>query len=377
MEIKIGLIGAGFIGRSHALAINAVNRVFGDEHFVATPHMLVEADEKTATTMAQRFGFRIATTDWQRAVVECDAVVIAVPSYLHKDIAIAAAKHGTHVLCEKPVGLSSDEAAEIANAARAGNVSHLVGFTYLRSPLIRYALQVLETGELGKPLHFKGWHCEDYGADATQPFTWRHDASLAGKCGALGDMGWHVFAIARALCGPVTDLRGEVATFHQSRCLASDPTTNRAVENEDWSNSTLKFESGAVGSVEVSRVAHGHKMDIGFELICEQGTIVFRGEQSNQIEIYRAGEDNAGAGFRTVHINAEHPDYGAFIPAPGHGLGFNDLKTIEIRDFLMSISKQEQHGADLDDAVCISRICKGILRSSQKGGGWIVAPETT
>lgn len=374
MEIKVGLIGAGFIGRSHALAINAVNRVFGRAKFKAVPHMLVEADQSVATAMAEQFGFEIPTTDWHRAVTECDAIVIAVPSYLHREIALSAAENGTHFLNEKPVGLSSSEANEIARAARDGKVSNAVGFTYLRSPMIRHAKKLLDEGVLGRPLHFKGWHCEDYLADPMHPFSWRQNAALAGKCGALGDMGWHVFSIARELCGPVTSLSGCVETFHKTRPLLPDLKETKSVENDDWSNSTLRFANGATGSVEVSRIAHGRKMDIGFELICEQGMIVFNGERSNQIEIFQSGEMNASAGFRTIHINADHPDYENFIPAPGHGLGFNDLKTIEMRDFLAAIADGKSAGPDLDEAVKISRICDAILHSAATRR-WVDAPE--
>nr|WP_276562475.1 Gfo/Idh/MocA family oxidoreductase [Hoeflea prorocentri] len=368
------MIGAGFIGRSHALAINAVNRVFGQDLFEAIPHVLAEADQATAAARARQFGFGIATTDWRQAIAECDAVIIAVPSFLHRDMALSAAESGTHILCEKPVGLSSAEAAEIAAAAARANISHTVGFTYMRSPLIRYAVDVIDRGDLGKPLHFKGWHCEDYLADPDIAFTWRQDAALAGRCGAIGDMGWHIIAIARALCGQITSLSGAIETFHKTRPLASDQNASRAVENEDWSNATLRFASGATGSVEVSRIAHGRKMDIGFELVCEHGTIAFKGEQSNQIEIYRSGEPAAASGFRTIHINADHPDYGDFIPAPGHGLGFNDLKTIELRDFLTAIANGSPAEPDLDEALKISRLCEAILASSDRRC-WIDAPE--
>lgn len=376
MDMKVGLIGAGFIGGSHALAMNAVNRVFGDTVPFVVPHMLVEADAAKAHQLATQFGFETSSNDWRDAIKTCDAIIIAVPSFLHKEIALAAIDAGKHILCEKPVGLSDREAATIAEAARFAEVSHMVGFTYLRSPLIRYAKQLVDDERLGKPLHFKGWHFEDYLADPNLPFTWRQDASLAGECGALGDMGWHVLAIARALCGNVIELNGMVETFHKKRPLPADPSTYRDVENEDWANVTLKFESGAVGSLEVSRVAHGRKMDIGFELVCEQGTIAFNGEQSNQIEVFSAGEDSAGSGFRTIHINAQHPDYARFIPAPGHGLGFNDLKTIEMRDFLLSIATRQQAGADLNEAVRLSRICNAILQSSRAGGRSVPLPQS-
>lgn len=374
-KIKIGLIGAGFIGRSHALAIKAVNSVFGSKSALAIPWMLAEADHAAADAMAQQFGFAQSTTDWRQAVAECDAIIIAVPSNLHKEIALYAIEQGKHILCEKPIGLSSGEAQDIAEAAQTAGISTAVGFTYTRSPLIRHVKRLLDDGVFGAPLHFKGWHCEDYLASPNIPFSWRQDASLAGRCGALGDMGWHILAIARYLCGSVAELSGSVETFHKKRPLRGQPTAFREVENEDWAASSLRFVSGATGTTEVSRVAHGKKMDIGFELVCEQGSILFSGERSNEIKIYAAGEDPGQAGFRTVRINDQHPDYGDFICAPGHGIGFNDLKTIELRDFLEAISLERNAQPDLSEAVKIARICEAILESSEQRK-WISSPET-
>lgn len=374
-QIKIGLIGAGFIGRSHALAIRAINSVFGDSSSRVIPWVLAEADPAVAEASAKQFGFERSTTDWHQAVNECDAIIIAVPSNLHKEIALYAIEQGKHILCEKPVGLSSREAQEIADAADMAGISVAVGFTYMRSPLIRHARRLLDDGTIGKPLHFKGWHCEDYLASPQIPFSWRQDASLAGRCGALGDMGWHILAIGRYLCGPVAELSGCVATFHKKRPVQGQPTVYREVENEDWAGSSLRFASGATGTTEVSRVAHGKKMDIGFELVCENGSILFSGERSNEIKLYAAGEDPGQTGFRTVRINDQHPDYADFICAPGHGIGFNDLKTIELRDFLQAISLKCNADPDFKDAVKIARICEAIIESSDQKK-WIGSPET-
>ena len=369
-ELKLGLIGAGFIGGSHALAVSAVNRVFAEVPLQAIPAVLVDANEDLARRSSQRFGFNRWTTDWHEAVASCDAVIIAVPSFLHREIALAAIEMGRHVLCEKPVGLSSSEADDIAEAARQAGVSNAVGFTYRRAPLVRQAKRLLDSGTLGAPLHFRGWHNEDYLADPQAPFSWRLDASLAGRCGALGDLGWHILSIARFLCGPVAAVCGSVSTFHGQRPVAGDPSTMRVVENEDWAGLSLRFASGAVGLVEVSRVAHGRKMGIAFELVCENGTIIFDGERLNEVEVFRQGAD----GFERMLINADHPDYGAFIPAPGHGLGFNDLKTIELRDFMQAIVSGENADPDLNEAVRIARICEAAIDSSQSNC-WIEAPE--
>ena len=369
-ELKLGLIGAGFIGGSHALAVSAVNRVFAELPLQAVPAVLVDANEDLARRSSERFGFNRWTTDWHEAVSSCDAVIVAVPSFLHREIALAAIDMGRHILCEKPVGLSSNEADDIAAAVRQAGVSNAVGFTYRRAPLVRQAKRLLDDGTLGAPLHFRGWHNEDYLADPQAPFSWRLDASLAGRCGALGDLGWHILSIARLLCGPVAAVSGSVRTFHAKRPVAGDPSTKRAVENEDWAGLSLRFASGAVGLVESSRVAHGRKMGIGFELVCEKGTIIFDGERLNEIEVFKQGAN----GFERMLINADHPDYGAFIPAPGHGLGFNDLKTIELRDFMQAIASGENADPDLNEAVCIARICEAAIDASQSNC-WIEAPE--
>ena len=171
--------------------------------------------------------------------------------------------------------------------------------------------------------------------------------------------------MARALCGPATAIGGLAKTVHATRPLQAGSGERRAVENEDWAAMTVAFESGAVGTLEASRIAHGRKMDIGFDLTCSEGSIAFRGERGNEIEIY----EGAGAerGFRRILVNGEHPAYGAFLPAPAHGLGFNDLKTIELHEFLLAIAAGRNLDPDLDEAVRIASLCEAVLASSQTG----------
>lgn len=365
-EVRIGLIGAGFIGRIHGLAVQAVSRVFNDGP-TAVATVLVDADKSLAERQATRLGFDNWSTDWQAALDTVDAVIVAVPSHLHREVALAAIARGKHVLCEKPVGRSVAEAEEIARAARAAGVSVGVGFTYLRLPLVQHAAAIVESGALGKPATFRGWHAEDYLADTDAPFTWRLDASLAGRSGALGDLGWHIISIARRLCGPVVSLSGLAETRYTTRRTGASQEPRRAVENEDWASMLVRFAGGAVGSIEASRIAHGRKMDIGFELVCERGTIAFHAERSNELEVYRHGEPTGEQGFKTIRIDGGHPDYGAFIPAPAHGLGFNDLKTIELHEFLLAIAEGRNLDPDLDEACRIARVCEAVLASSASG----------
>lgn len=364
--VRFALVGAGFIGRIHGLAIQAVNRVFGDAPLRAEATVLIDRDAALAERQAAQLGFAHWTTDWEDGLERADAVIIAAPSFMHREIALGAAERGKHILCEKPVGRSAAEADEIAAAAARAGVSNGVGFTYIRSPLVRHAIELVGSGALGRLVSFRGRHAEDYLADPEAPFSWRLDANLAGRSGSLGDLGWHIIAIARALCGPVTSINGLAETAYRER--RAGEASARRVENEDWAGMLVRFESGAVGAIESSRIAHGRKMDIGFELVCERGSIVFDGERTNELAVYRAGEAAGEQGFKTVRINGAHPDYAAFMPAPAHGLGFNDLKTIEIHAFLRAIAEGRNMTPDLDDACRIARICEAALASSASGG---------
>lgn len=366
-DIRFALVGAGFIGRIHGLALQAVNRVFADApKAVAT--VLVDADAALAERQAAQLGFAEWSTDWQAALDTVDAVIIAVPSFMHREIALGAIARGKAILCEKPVGRSVAEAEEIASAAAAAGVTNGVGFTYMRAPMVRHAAAIVESGELGAPVSFRGWHAEDYLADPDAPFSWRLDASLAGRSGALGDLGWHIISIARRLCGEVVALNGLAETHTRQR-------SGRDVDNEDWAGMLVRFAGGAVGTIEASRIAHGRKMDIGFELTCERGSIAFDGERANELSVYAHGAPAGQQGFRTIRIDGAHPDYGAFIPAPAHGLGFNDLKTIELHDFLLAVAQNRNLEPDLDAACRIGRICEAVLESSVSGAR-IDRPET-
>ena len=364
--VKIGLIGAGFIGRAHGLAVNAINATFADLPVRASAHILCDVDEARARGQAEAMGFAHATADWREAVDQSDAVIIAVPSRLHGEIALYAFSRSKAVLCEKPVGLSAAEAVALAREAEAAGVINAVGFTYLRAPMVAYAKQLLDSGKFGKPIHFYGRHYEDYLSSAETPFNWRLDSKVAGRCGALGDLGCHIIAVARYLCGPIARLSGASALIHKQRKTDDPKQPLRVVENEDYASAMLTFASGAPGLIEVSRVAHGRKMDLSFEVACERGSIRLEAERLNEISVYLESEATSGLpGFKTILINPSHPAYGAFLPAPGHGLGFNDLKTIELAAFLRGIAAGASTYPDLAEAARISSLCEAILESAE------------
>ena len=371
-QVRIGLIGAGFIGRSHGLAVRAVNGVFPECPINAVPHILADEAPGKAERAAAALRFSRATGDWREAVDAADAIIIAVPSHAHAEIARRAIAQGKPILCEKPVGLSSDEAQSLADAAAAAGVVNAVGFTYLRSPLVRQARSLIDEGALGRLLHFYGRHFEDYLASPDAPYSWRLSTATAGRCGALGDLGCHVIAIARYLCGPVEALVGSSAIRHAQRRTDEPGSPVRRVENEDHAAALVRFAGGLPGVIETSRVALGRKMDLTFEVTGERGALRFEAERMNEIGLYL--DEKTGSGFRRILIEPAHPDYGAFLPAPGHGLGFNDLKTIEIKAFLEGVAAGENAEPDLAEAARIGRICEAILDSAASGR-WVDRPE--
>ncbi|MBX3568110.1 MAG: Gfo/Idh/MocA family oxidoreductase [Rhizobiaceae bacterium] len=371
--MKIALVGAGFIGRSHALAIHAVNKVFPACPLTAVAHVVAEADDARARAAAAALGFDHAAGRWEEAVDMADAVIVAVPSFMHFPIASRTIAQGKPLLCEKPVGLSAAEATRLAQAAAQAGSVHAVGFTYVRLPLVRQARAILDSGRLGRVLHVRGRHFEDYLSDPDAPHGWRLSAETAGRYGALGDLGYHILAILRFLCGPVVELTGLSRTMHPRRPDGAGGT--KPVDNEDYAAALLAFESGAVGVVETSRIAIGRKMEVSFEIVCERGTIAFDAERMNELRLYEAGQPAEIQGFRTILANPAHPDYAGFLPAPGHQLGFNDLKTIELLGFLRAVAEGRCAAPDLADAMRISRLCDAILDSSQAGSR-IATPET-
>jgi predicted dehydrogenase len=374
-KLRIGLIGSGFIGRCHAYAYRVMPLVFPEAPALPEMALLCDQSPALAAAAAARFGFARSSGDW-RAVIddpEIDIVDICVPSNLHRPIALAAIAAGKHVYCEKPVGLGWTEAAEIAAAAAKAGTRSLVGFTYLRHPVMVLARRLIDDGTIGEVTHFRGQHNEDYLADPASPFTWRCDPAIGGRAGALGDLGAHIISLARHLVGEIIAVSARSRIVIPRRPLAPvagatvDSDATGLVGNDDITQMLVTFASGATGYLEASRVASGSKMGIGFEVIGTLGALRFDGERMNELQLFETREPAARAGFRTILANPQHPPYGNFIPAPGHGLGFNDLKVIEVGELMKAVMENRSGGPDLTGAARISAIMEAALNSATTG----------
>ena len=365
-SLGIGLIGTGFMGKAHALAFGAARAVMGD---VPESHLAVLCDTpvEKAKQMADQFGFAKSTADWTSLISDPDVDIVSIttPNALHFEMAIAAIKAGKHVYCEKPLALTLDQAREMRDAARIAGVKTMVGYNYIKNPAFTHACRLIQGGEIGEIVHFRGWVDEDYQADPALPWTWRAKIADAGP-GALGDMGCHLVSMAYGLAGPIDSLIADMQTVHTTRPLP-DGTGRAKVENEDTASALVRFANGAQGSLSTSRSAWGRKNRLAWEVHGTKGMICFDQERMNELQLYRNSGDKAQQGFTTILTGPAHPPYGEFCPAPGHQLGFNDLKVIEAAALLCAIRDDSPAYPDFEHAYEFEKVIHAIAKSATDG----------
>jgi len=370
MALGIGLIGTGFMGKTHALAWRNVKAVMGGVMgAVPAPRLELLCDTADrADRMADQFGFARATSDWQALCADprVDVVSITTPNGLHHPMALEALRHGKHVWCEKPMALTLAQAEDMAAAAEAAGVTTMVGYNYLSNPAFTHAQRLIAEGAIGRVFQFRGWVDEDYQADPDLPWTWRARLAEAGL-GALGDIGTHLVSMAHGIVGEIDSLIADIQTAYDTRPLP-DGSGRAPVENEDAAAVLLRFRGGAQGSMVISRAAWGRKSRLGFEVHGSKGMILFDQERMNELQLYVNEGDRATQGFRTILTGPAHPPYGEFCPAPGHQLGFNDLKVIECARLLRGIAGLEAAAPSFADALRIERVIHAIADSARAGG---------
>lgn len=361
--LNIALIGSGFMGRAHALAFAVADRTFD---LPRAPHvaLLADRDLPKATAAAASLGIARASGDWREAIDDAgiDLVAIATPNRLHAPIAIAALEAGKAVYCEKPLATTIAESEAMTAAAAASGLPTAVGFTYLYNPMIVLARELIAGGEIGEVTAFRGIHAEDFMASADAPFNWRCEPDQAG--GALADIGSHIIAMARHLVGDIAVVSGRLHTAYPTRRDAQG--TDRAVTVDDQMDAVIEFASGATGTLAASWIASGHKMGLAFEVSGTRGSIGFTQERFNELRLYRSGPGRTN-GFTTICAGPEHGDYGAFCPAPGHQIGYNDLKTIEVKAVVEAAAGLPSAAKSFADALAVERVADAIRRSHHEG----------
>ena len=364
-RIGIGLIGSGFMGKTHALGFATATRVF-DLPFSVDLAVLADVNAAAAGKAAEALGFRRSTGNWRELLADpdIDVIDITTPNTLHREMALAAIAAGKHVYCEKPLAPTFAEALEMTQAAEKAGVVTQVGFNYLKNPMLALAKRIIDAGEIGRVRTFRGVHAEDYMADAQSPWTWRLDPKGGG--GALADIGSHILATARYLVGPITSVLAEVETPISERPVGAGSHQTRDVQVDDVARLLVKFQGGAAGSIEASWIATGRKMQHDFEIYGSKGAILFTQERFNELKVYFTDDKTGLRGFRTIVAGPEHEPYGAFCVAAGHQIGFNDLKAIEVRDFLAAVAGGPRLGPDFAGGAEIQNLVETAYRSSRE-----------
>jgi predicted dehydrogenase len=365
MAIGVGMLGHEFMGRAHAAAYRAVAQVTGP---TLTPRLVAlggRTPERVAAA-GERLGFARTTTDWRELVADPEVGLFddCGPNSLHAEPTIAAARAGKHLLCEKPLGRDAVEAHAIWRAAEEAGVVNMCGFNYRFVAAVRLARELIEAGELGDVHRFRCAYLQDWLADPSAPHVWRLDREQAGS-GALGDIGAHAIDLARYLVGEISAVSGRVTTVVPER-------PGGTVTVDDSVEALVEFESGAGGSISASRLCHGRRNGLRFEVNGSRGSLAFDVERLNELEVYSSDTRPApnAQGFRRVLVTDPGHPFAEHGWPPGHVLGWGDSFVHEIDHLLRAIAGEldvAPHGATFEDGYRVAEVCDAVLRSSDSG----------
>jgi predicted dehydrogenase len=373
-ELGIGMVGYAFMGRAHSQAWRTVGHVFD---LPLTPRMaaICGRDPAAVAAAADRLGWPATETDWKRLIErdDVDLVDVCTPGSSHAEISIAALEAGKHVLCEKPLANTVEEARAMAAAAAqaaAGGVRAMTGFNFRRVPAVALARELVAAGRLGAIRHVRGAYLGSHLVDPEIPMMWRLQAEHAGS-GALGDLGAHAVDLAQYLAGDrIAGVSGLTETFVRERPLADGSGARGPVTVDDAALFIARFAGGALGSFEATRFATGHTEGLRVELNGELGSIVWDLGDFNGLRLFDATEDPATQGFRRVQVTrADHPYAGAWWP-DGHIIGYEHTFTHEVRDLVHAIADGHDPVPSFADGLQVQEVLDAVQRSAASGAGW-------
>lgn len=375
-QLRIGMIGYKFMGKAHSNAYRSLPMFFPK---ALKPEMSVicgrnaEALEEAATQL----GWSDCVTDWKDLIAreDVDLIDINAPSNAHKEIALAAARAGKHIFCEKPLALTLADSREMLQAAEDAGVTHMVGFNYRFSPAVRLAKKLVESGRLGEIYHFRAWFLQDWIIDPEFPLVWRLQKEIAGS-GSHGDLGAHLIDLAHFLVGDVKEVIGMSETFIKERPLAAEMTGLSAKGDKDApkgkvtvDDATLflaRFDNGALGSFEATRFAAGHRSTNSFEINGSLGSVKFDFERMNELEVYLTSDAEDVQGFRRVLATDPAHEYAEAWWPPGHTIGFEHTFIHEMLELSNAIEEGRQPVPNFHDGVKCQAVLEAVERSIEQ-----------
>ncbi|MFG2347641.1 Gfo/Idh/MocA family protein [Streptomyces phaeochromogenes] len=374
--LGVAVVGFGWMGRVHTQAYARVPHHF--PQLPVRPELVAVADEVPgrAEEAAQQYGFTTAARDWREVAADprVQAVSIAAPNFLHREIGVAMAEAGKHIWIEKPVGLTAEDARAVAGAVTKAGVQGTVGFNYRNAPAVAAARELIASGEIGTVTHVRIRLFSDYAAHPEGALTWRYERERGGS-GVLGDLASHGVDLARFLLGDIASLAADTAVFVPERARPTGATAGHTrsaggelgpVENEDYVSCLLRFASGARGVLEACRVSVGEQNNYGFEIHGTKGAVSWDFRRMGELAVSR-GTSYQDQPVSTLYVGPGHGEYAAFQPGSANSMGYDDLKVIEAYNFLRSITEGTAYGATVEDAVHSAAALDAMSRSAESG----------
>ena len=372
--VNVAMIGAKFMGRAHSHAWSSAPKFF-DLALQPVMKVVCAQDLKRTREFADKWGWQDVETDWRRVVERSDVEIVDIctPTYLHKEIAIAAAENGKHLFCEKPITLTYAGAMEMYEAAEKAGVLHYLNHNYRRVPAVAFARRLIEEGKIGQIYHWRGAYLQDWITNPNAPLTWHLRKELAGA-GPHFDLNSHSVDLARYLVGEVTAVSAMMKRFIEKRPLpgadsgafqvGSVSTEMGDVTVEDASFMLAEFENGALGAFETSRLANGRKNFNHFEIYGSKGSLEFDLQRMNELWFLDGADPSDEQGFRNLLVtNDTHPYVGAWWP-PGHIIGYEHTFTHAVADYLAALAKETPITPNFNDGVKIMQVLEAGMRSA-------------
>ncbi len=381
-ELGIGLISVGWMGKLHSRAYQAVPAVYPELRI--RPRLVHAADSAPdrADYAREVLGYARGSTDYRDVLAdpEVDVVSICAPNLLHREIGIAAAEAGKPFWIEKPVGRDAADTAAVAAAAQAAGVVTSIGYNYRHVPAVERIRDVVANGELGRITNVRAVFFNSYASEPNGALSWRFKKDLAGS-GALGDLLSHVVDLVQYVVGPITEVTALLSTVHQRRPIVPMGSgTHFAViengelgdvENDDYAGALVRFAggspgAGAVGTLEASRVSVGTQCGLGLEIYGTEGSASWDFERMNEMQL-AIGRSGPNQGYTTVLGNRTQGDYAYFQPGPGNAMGYDDLKVIEAKKFLVAVTGGEQRHSTIEEALADAEVIAAASASAVDG----------
>jgi len=369
-ELNVGMIGYGFMARTHSNAYRRVGNFFDLEYKPVLKSVcgLVEAE---AEAFADRWGYESFTTDWRKVVErkDIDIIEVCVPNNYHAEIAIAAAKAGKMVICEKPLALNGPEALTMVEAVEKAGVPNLASFNYRRIPAVTMAKQLIDQGRLGKIFHYRSNFLQDWTISTDVPQggmgTWRLDAKAAGS-GVTGDLLAHCIDLALWQNGPITDVNAMTETFVKER-KSVESGKMEPVGIDDACTFFCRFGNGSLGNFESTRYARGHKAQFTFEINGEKASIRWDLHDLHRLQYFDHRDEGILRGWRSIHVSDGDQPYMKHWWVPGLQIGYEHSFVHQIADFLEGLATGKPVGPTFRDALATQYVCDAVLASAASG----------